>query len=110
MDLITAGLSGLASFVGLTEDEEATAKAARTAQSAADLAESGSHGIEMTHTSPSYKPQSGSFQKVGQSSGSYDISRDLSKETAEAAVKKLADLRGESQKLRSHDQDVRLEF
>ena len=102
--------------MGLADDQEATAKAARTAKSAADLAESRGHGIEMTDrrygnelndTSASGSQQPESLARAharGQSSGSINISGDLSKETAAAAVKKLAGLRGESQRLRSHDE------
>ena len=37
--ILSAGLSGLANFVGLAEDEGANAKAARAAQAAAKVAE-----------------------------------------------------------------------
>lgn len=93
--------------MGLADDEKATAKAARTAQTAADLAESRGHGIEMTSTSASGS-QTPSARSPARASGSgtYNISGSLTKETAASAVKKLADLRGESQKLMSQDPDA----
>ncbi len=98
--------------MGLADDEKATAKAARTAQSAADLAERKADGIEMAEVSGSDHPSvpDAGAKSHGRrpTSGTYDISGSLTKETAAAAVKKLADLRGESQKLMNHDHEVLL--